>query len=135
MLDTLLRIEVNWKDNMDVVKQILSVYIILSENSKLLFVSFIVVAFHRKLLKSVIIKSFPSLLQTQTSNHCLYFGIISVCRNLASSNQGRRYLRSIHIFKLLLPGLPINGFDVLLCQNISSIILSMNIDGADIILL
>ena len=127
MLDILLRIEIDWKENLDVVKQILSVYIILSENSELYFKFFIVVAF--QLLSSVIIKNFPSVLQTQTSNHCLYFGIISVCRNLSSSNQGRLYLQSVHIFTLLLPGLPINGYDVLLCRNISSIILSMNIDG------
>ena len=133
MLDTLLRIETDWKENLDVVKQILSVYIILSENSELYFKSFIVVAFHRKLLKSMIIKNFASLLQTQISNHCLFFGIISVCRNLSSSNQGRLYLQSIHIFELLLQGLPINGYDVLLCRNISSIILSMNMDGFHII--
>lgn len=128
-MNTLLIVENNWKEDLDVVKQLLSVYIIISENSRQCVLSFIVVAFHHKLLDSMILQSFSYLLQSYNTNHCLVFGIVSVCRNLSLSNQGRLFLQSIHIFTLLLPAMPINGYDVLLCRNIANIILAMNVDS------
>lgn len=69
----------------EVVKQILSVYMILSANSNCHSTVSTSDSLHPKLLNSTVIKSFPLLFSNYKDRHNVIFGIVAVSRNLSQT--------------------------------------------------
>ena len=113
-----------WVENRSVLQQLLSIYMVLSSNRLCGYV-----------------QSFPSRPSSPLPHishhsvhpssllqiHPIVFGIISICSNLAQSStpsahhssleEGRHFLKSIHIFDVIKPAIPIYGYDAILRQN------------------